>query len=309
MHVEQLFSTISQYPDNRCLKICFVGKEYPVLFCCFLRQALQDVLGKITTVDLTQVELSQVYSGLSMSFLGQKSAFWLGNVGELSPKNKSKLLSFLKLYQGPHTILFFDQQVPDVDSLVVQLPETLYYADFSCFVRPLFKQMKVPFFKKVFDHCQQLDLDTICLLAQYAPVISKPDAFITTWLPTLIEPDRSLFVLGTYFFAKNDKAFWQCWHALYKQYSDVFWTVFWSEQLYKAASFVVYARAKKMQEAKKISYNLPFTFIQKDWKSYGQKELAVAHDHLYTIDWNIKNGLQPNFELFFLKFFANEFCK
>ena len=60
-------------------------------------------------------------------------------------------------------------------------------------------------------------------------------------------------------------------------------------------------------DAKQISFRLPFTFVQKDWRSYSIRELKNAHQFIYTLDYDFKHGSTMAFDLFFSKFFSNQF--
>ena len=96
--------------------------------------------------------------------------------------------------------------------------------------------------------------------------------------------------------------FFESWNSMSRDYSDLFWTTFWSEQLFKASAYISLNNGKNFLQAKRIAYRLPFSFIQKDWKMLKVHELAQAHNQLYAIDMNIKNGLNAHLEHFYLNF-------
>ena len=98
----------------------------------------------------------------------------------------------------------------------------------------------------------------------YAKVLgANTDYFISAWLEKIITPERSLFTLSTYFFAKKAQLFFAEWKNIFGQYSEQFWIAFWSEQLWRAHHYVDYSKAKQFALAKKIGYRLPFTFMQR----------------------------------------------
>jgi hypothetical protein len=65
---------------------------------------------------------------------------------------------------------------------------------------------------------------------------------------------------------------------------------------------------KKVVEAKKAQYKLPFSFINRDWSSYSLDELRDAHHCLATLDYQLKNGSSDiGLEYFYTKFFDHKF--
>ena len=62
-------------------------------------------------------------------------------------------------------------------------------------------------------------------------------------------------------------------------------------------------------DAKRISYRLPFSFINGGWKKINSEELKNAHHFIYNLDYNIKNGAGTyGLELLYSKFFQGEFA-
>ena len=61
-------------------------------------------------------------------------------------------------------------------------------------------------------------------------------------------------------------------------------------------------------QAKTMAFRLPFSFIQTDWKKYAPAELRAAHDFVYGMDHQLKNGGDAFcFDLFYSKFFSGQF--
>lgn len=287
--------------------ICFVGNDYPALFFSPIKQKLKCHIPLVTIDSIThEVELK---SYLEMSFLGSKTLYWLSP--DLIDSNPH-LLPYLMHYQGPNIISFFSQKPKSVENaLIINLPSEINYALFLELFNilfPLYGKKSSHFIKNIFDNYSSLSLDSSYLLMQYCILVgNKSDIFMQEWLSSIVYPEKSLFTLSTYFFAKKGPLFFELWNKISEDYSELFWITYWSEQLFKAYAFIVLNNDNNFLQAKKIAYRLPFSFIQKDWKSISLIELQNAHDHLYQLDWNIKNGLSNNFEHFYLKFFLNQF--
>ena len=71
----------------------------------------------------------------------------------------------------------------------------------------------------------------------------------------------------------------------------------------QALIYVQRARREGMLEAKKGTYRLPFSFLNKDWQKYSPDSLVAAHDALYRFDYNLKHGGTVNgLELWYHRF-------
>lgn len=286
---------------------CFVAKTYPLLYLAFIKQLIEKQCGSLTTIDVSVMSVRELYSSLEISFLGQKNYFWLTNIQELNQKNRSTLIAYLQKYKGPNTLFLCESQEL-LGAENIELLEHIGHQDFEAYARACNTlPIKQAFFKEVFRRYPKLSLDSLALLMNYSQVISRPALFFDHWLPLIVESNCSLFALTTYFFGKNEEAFWPYWALIYHEYSDPFWTVFWGDQLFRAYSFITYTQKGKAADAKKIAYNLPFTFMQRDRKKVTRTELANAHQFIYDLDWNVKNGLHPHFQLFFLSYFSGDF--
>jgi hypothetical protein len=125
----------------------------------------------------------------------------------------------------------------------------------------------------------------------------------------IIVPETSLFVISQYFFAKDSRAFFNVWHQYQLEYPLAFWSVFWSEQLWRAYFVWFYLNQKNHAAAKSMSFRLPFTYLQKDWKKSSLTELKNAHQYIYELDLNAKSSVETTYslDLFYSKFFSNEF--
>ena len=142
----------------------------------------------------------------------------------------------------------------------------------------------------------------------YQSVIGrKSEAFFAQWLSKIITPNKSLFSLSQYLFARQSQAFLQQWKALKDDFPDEFWIAYWSEQLWQAALFVMRAKAQGYDAAKRGAFRLPFSFINKDWQKHNEQSLVAAHDALYKLDYNLKNSAGGHgLELWYAIFFASK---
>jgi hypothetical protein len=289
---------------------CFVGNEYPTLFFPTLQHKIKQTFPLVTVLDSIDNEAA-LKAHLEITFLGTQTYYWLTE--DFLVKNKN-LLSSLVRYKGPNAIGFFTQKLsPELIEFatVIELPTHVDYELFITlfsYVYPEYAKKCALITKKIFNKHTTITLNSSYLLMNYCILVgNKSDIFIEEWLNTIVHPEKSLFNLSMYFFAKKPSQFFELWNTLSGDYSELFWTTYWSEQLFKAYAFITLSNAQNFIQAKRMAYRLPFSLIQKDWKSLTCTELKNAHEHLYTLDWNIKNGLSSNFTHFFVQFFLNKF--
>ena len=288
---------------------CFSGPKYPALFFSIIKQKLKKILPLVSLDTLENEALLKAH--LEMSFLGSQTLYWLSQ--DLI-ETYSTIVPYLVHYKGPNVVAFFTTKpLPaSTDNIVIiEVPAEVNYQLFKelfTILYPTHAQKSSDLIKKVFKKYVKLTLDSSYMLMHYCILIgNKSDLFIQEWLTSIILPEKSLFTLSTYFFAKKSSLFFELWNSIASDYSEPFWTTYWSEQLFKAYAFIALSNNNNYIQAKRIAYRLPFSFMQKDWKSISLDELKNAHDHLYTLDWNLKNGLATNFEHFYLNFFLNKF--
>ena len=128
--------------------------------------------------------------------------------------------------------------------------------------------------------------------------------FFKQWYARLITPQKSLFTLSQYFFARQFQPFLKLWKSCEAEFPQEFWVVYWSEQLFHAALFVHRARTKGYSVAKEEAHKLPFSFINNDWQNYTEAQLTTAHQQIYQLDYDMKHGAEYGLELFYHKFMA-----
>lgn len=309
MNFIEFINTCNDKTGSRKLPpvFCFVGKKYPALFFQHLRKVYQHKEYVIQSLDCQTMIADGAYkSHLEMSFLGNTYLYWLAHIVDLDIKQQVTLQNYLEKYEGPHTVYFFVDKPLQIKISTIDLAHDIdiecYVQLFSLFFPDQVSKSKNPVILALFRKYKVIPLEDACLLMQYALVLgSKIDyESVAALFDTLIVPEKSLFVLSTLFFAKQDREFFQLWYTIKDEYSDVFWTTYWSEQLFRAYCFIELMQKKDFAQAKKSAFRLPFSFVQRDWKNIKVATLKTAHDHITTIDWNIKNGISPYFEHFFL---------
>jgi hypothetical protein len=306
--------------NNYCV-IVFVGGDYPLLFFSLFKQYISKNTGnRFLSLDGEQADLAALQTELSMSLLVEKSFYWCNNVHTMPTEKREAFLKYSLQYAGPHVLWFFAEQAEQVSDLakqnnticIVQLPAEATKQIWNLLQELFFpaSKQKSAVFDTLFEQSASISLDKACLLLQYGTLIHQTQLkyFINEWLKDIVVPEQSLFTLSGYLFAKKSTLFYETWLSMKDTYPPQFWISFWSEQVFRAACFINYARAEKFTEAKKVAFRLPFTFIKKDWKLFSLKSLIEAHDLLYQLDHSVKNGGDAAlpFDIFYSKFFVNE---
>lgn len=312
MTIHQLLATIRDKKPISQSVVLLTGESYPLLFCSQLFISLKKTEQVITPV---VDDVSQLRGQLETSFLGQGMQYWLCSFDELSKANKQAWFSYLHSYTGPHTIFFFSSEVPQpihASWFVVRMPAHVdkelmehilgWYNGNAKTARAAIEKLAV-----IHD---QISLDVAVLLVQYALVMgTNSQEFFNTWLDKIIEPTSSLFTLSQAFFAKQPRQFFTHLAPMDDYYVPQFWISFWSEQLWRASAYLALMQANERADAKRISFRLPFSFLNRDWRRYSHQELQRAHHFLYDIDYQLKHGGSPlALDLFYSKFLTGGFA-
>ncbi|MBI2774560.1 hypothetical protein HYX58_00995 [Candidatus Dependentiae bacterium] len=314
MNLTSFMRTIDQaqiYQDHAILAL--KAPEYPLLFSsALLKKIKQQSALECVMLDLEQREDASLKAELSVGFLGQRVLYWLGDLSRLENKRHKVLLQFLSSYRGPHLIVFYSDlfESSSNQQLIIELKEKITREELSSLAVCLMGSTDTKHLDALLTQHETYAVEAGCLLIQYASIMSRPMVhdFQTKWLTQIIAGESSLFTLSGHFFSGNQKSFFSQWQLLRETYPDIFWIAFWSEQLFRAASFIELMRANEQVQAKKIAFRLPFMFIKGAWQNYNVAQLQQAHDFLYRVDCSFKQGGQPfSLELFYLKFFLNEF--
>lgn len=295
--------------------VIFTAADYQVLFFATLLDRLkQKTTPAPKSLSYVEASVASLQAQLSTTFLGQHDVIWCGNISALDPALKKSMLAFLATYEGPHALYAFiaEKDLPESfdKQQIVNLNDPLSPAEREQLIALLFDRLE---WKHLFELTQEsyktMSLDMLVLFAQYRLVLGKNvQPFMQTWFEKIVAPDESLFTLAQWFFARKPQHFYRTWHVLKDAYDPVFWTTFWSEQVWRAYYTVSFCKAQELAQAKQMAYKLPFSFLQRDWKQFSEAELLRAHDFLTTADFRIKNGASDLFlDLFFNNFFSKRF--
>lgn len=287
---------------------CFITKQDSLLLSHIFKKKFETFAAQ-SRVYSSYDSFLAMKAQLEMSFLGQTSAFWFTqDIISQDPE----LLVYLSTYAGPHMVGYALEQKARVhaNEVIIEVPDDISYEQFiACFkaLYPTSWHKALRCAQQLFKRTSTIPVQSGMVLMYYCMLIgSKSDAFLEEWLPILLNPEKSLFTLSSLLFAKKEQQFFRLWSLLAPDYSEPFWTTYWSEQFFRAALFVSFMHEQKIAQAKKVAYRLPFSFVQKDWKNSSVSALKQAHDHLSTIDWNIKNGLPAHFDYFYAHFFMQK---
>lgn len=312
MHLTEFLKKISQ-PGSLQSQVVFSfkGSEYPLFFFSRLMQKITALHGIVVQkIDLVEADPASVKSQLAMSFLGEHYLYWLGNLADLEGKKKQAWLALASTYTGPHKLAFFVDEEAAATGDFIELPPAVdqnLYEELFTFLKQ--EKISKALVKKIMARGEKISLDTACLLFEYQAVVGAgTEQFFEHWFSKLVSSEKSLFILSQHFFAKAERPFTELWQGVRADYPDVFWVTFWSEQLWRAHYVVKCLQEKNLVEAKKISFRLPFSFMQRDWRKVSLRELSAAHQRIYDLDFALKNGAsETGLDLFFVQFFAGTF--
>lgn len=292
--------------------VCFKSKEYTPVFFATLFKVLRPNSLNINFINISDLDILNLKLQLEQSFLGNNNFYWLGNITNY--KYKKELILYLNSYQGPHYVTFFinDEEIISFNKLTITYDGFITLDEYNSLLVlwPNVKQDLIRIFiKKIFELSSKLSLDQFCIFVNYSLLLgARHSSFMSDWLEKILISNQSFFTLSKHFFAFEPKSFYKYWNIISNNYSSVFWTTYWSEQLYRAFNFILLRKQGKNLQAKQVAYKLPFSFIQNDWKKASLSELREAHQFIYDLDCSIKNGASDfSVELFYVKFFERRF--
>src|SRR5437868_13142017 len=104
--------------------LCFYGlEEGPLLFFSFFLRYLRTTHIKVEVINVAELGLDSFLPRLHSSFLGESVFYWLGDIYQVSEKDRAKFYTVIKDYVGPHTIAFFSgTRCESTTEYGVQLP-------------------------------------------------------------------------------------------------------------------------------------------------------------------------------------------
>lgn len=296
---------------NQQKSISFEGNEFPPFFfdLLFKKMVAEKILAaKPSSIFLQSQSAEGLRAILGQSILGESKLFWLGNISEFIKTQKKFSLSELEHYHGPNSIIYFVSS-KEANKTSISIDNTIN-KETAMFIGKSFTEQaskKIDYVvETVFQKFKTLDLNATCKLLHYAPLMSSKElkSAIPYTLSILSSKNSSLFELSENFFSYKSQPFFALWSILEKQYPPMFWVSYWSEQIWKAYYTRLYLQQKNFVAAKKISYRLPHSFINKTWKNFTLEQLRYLHQKLYNIDFAIKKGSSfYSLDLFYLAHF------
>jgi hypothetical protein len=296
--------------------LCFMGKEYPLLFFSYFIRFLTNQGTRVTVLDSLEMDVSSLKAYLETVTFDGTVTYYITNSYELPLKKRQEWHAYIQSYRGPHTIIFFSNNekstVHNNYYREIELPQAVAIRDFvdlRFLVHDMALNEQVSFASFFAAEHISLSLDNAFLFICYEAVLGKNvNEFFKDWMPNLIEPTQSLFLLSQHFFSKNSRKFFSLWSQAERAYQSPFWVAFWSDQLWRAYLYCDLMHKKEYAEAKKAGYKLPFSLLNRDWSSLQLDELRNALSYLADLDFKLKNGGSLiGFELFFNNFFSHVF--
>ena len=182
----------------------------------------------VSFIDVHQEDFSGVQAKLETSFLGQKTIYWLKNCIDLDEKKKKQLLTYLSGYSGPNIVGIFlslDMPTPpNAQEIIIEpLIDQKTFTHIAQFLDKDTPIVSGQLLTRVYKQSETIPLDTLCLLMHYQKVLGgNTDYFISSWLEKIVTPEKSLFTLSTYFFAKKAQLFLSEWKKISQEYSEQF---------------------------------------------------------------------------------------
>lgn len=316
MKLQDFIEIVSVFDTNSFKRIIFRGSDYPLLFISLLQNKLKKSY-LVESIDVSDASIDTILMRFETTFLGQSIIFFIKNLNQGESKKITAVSNYIQAYKGPHSFFFFeDNDDPakhnNEQSLIIDIDQPIDKVLFLSLLKFFdCKELKSvnEAILKIFSSQTKLTIDNACLLIHYLQMAgSAASDVIHAWLPLIIESDTSFFSLSHYFFSKNIASFYKEWQQVQSDYNDMFWITYWSEQLWRATQVTYFLQNKQFNKAKSISYRLPFSFVQQDWKKYNLEQLKKAHNFVYTMDHQLKNGSDiALLDLFYIKFFSDTF--
>lgn len=317
LQLSQFLERFNDKPQINSKVIGFIGSfdDLPLLTLSQIGNKLAQTYNiELKKLEIIEQNFFEWQSQINSSFLGLSRVYWLTGTEDI--KNLTHVLNLLDQYDGPHYLFFYisREQIEKIvakNIVFVDLPTIIDKKSYSIVANSLYQLSSTESYAtELFSRVEKISVEQSCLILNYLELTGtfSSDLLTSDWFEKIITPERSLFLLSQYFFAKDEKNFFKVWQLIKEDYSDMFWLSFWSEQMWRAYYVTLFHQKKSPIALKKMSFRLPFSFIQKQCKEYSIAELKKAHDFLYNLDFSLKNGTtQSTIEIFYLSFFSDSF--
>lgn len=301
-------NTVSDFPTLTFTNF-IESDQFSILFLNYLKSKFDH---SCISIDIQEASLANLKQSLEIAFLGTKQIYFIKNFNELEDKQKKEFYGYIVKYNGPHSAIFFDTKKiieSNKNIISIDLPENInletYSKLFTLFLPNITLNPNLS--AKIFEK-RNITLGFACQLIKYQAVLGKNiDTFFDIWLDKINPESKSLFDLSQGFFSKDLNKFLILWNKQKEDYPIEFWVSFFSEQIWQAYLFILRSKKLGIIEAKKKARFLPFLFMNKLWQNYTTEYLSQAHNNLYIFDYNLKNGLAENLDLWLYKFMLKQF--
>lgn len=289
--------------SNQSIVFFVMDADYPCLFFAHLFKQVRPLIGHVQSLDFHDAENAHAMrAACESSFLGNKSYYWCKHTGALDAKRRALWLDYFKRYRGPNCLLVGASQVPTgIDKHIVQI--TIEELTTTSEIQQILawsgiRDIKLRSFiaAELCKRTKKVPLDTVCLSAYYGMLAGADYAAILPRIfDTLLLPEKSLFNLSGFLLARNGQQFFRAWGAIADDYPEIFWISYWADVLWRAYFFASRMQAGNIVEAKQIGNRLPFSFLQRDWKTADTDRLKSGVVSLYEMDRDLKNGAENSY--------------
>jgi hypothetical protein len=300
-------------------KVCFKNNaSSPLFFQQILKQMeeTKSLPAERLKLNLDSIDFKTLFSTLSQSVLGSTNFFWLGEIDlDSKDKKQKEFVNYILNYDGPNFIAFStsteSSKLTFKNGVVVKIENNInidLFEKLKLFFNINFTSLKAEVIKIFFKQVKTIQLDAACMLLNYIELVSArfTDEYLR-YLLTLYGETPSLNLLSESFFSKKANDFFNVWGKVHGEYTDIFWLVFWSDQIWRAHNFIKNIENKNFIEAKKSSSRLPFSFTNTHWQKHKCSDLAKCYNFLYSVDYKIKRGSQfCALDFFYLKYFLGK---
>jgi|GEM_PF-5555730 len=243
--------------------------------------------------------LSDIKEILENSFLGMGCTYFIWDIEQCHMTIATQLMHYLGTYRGPHRVYLFCHEAASCIAMwkgpSIYLPHEMSVSYFNKFclswfvAHGLHKQIAPLVIKE-----GSIALYEVALLLPYAPLLGKTllVPFREQYVPRIIRAEnKSLFNLLDAWWQKKGSLFYALWRTMHNLYSEQFWIVFWSDQLFRGYMYAYCMRQKSELIAQKIAARkLPFLYTKTGWRIQSLAAVQKIHGMFYALDYTSKTG-------------------
>lgn len=300
------------FPENTHCEFLVMHEPCPTLL-LWLQKAWMQQGCLFKSIYASELDGSDIELVLCMSLLQSPSIIMIVMDIDSSRKMYQRIIEYCLHYQGPYQVILVTSSskgsaLPVRQHTVIEVPKQVDYHLFTVLCQLMHQcaphQSVTKLFFDYTSRCtNKLTVPQACLLIPYVNLIGRGrDHFFSSWLSALLQSAPSLFTLSQHLFARDARAFYTTWNWVRSRYADEFWATYWSDQLWQAHCFIVAMHMGGQEQASGFSKGLPFSFMQRGWRSYRAELFTDVLALLYQYDCRTKQGgLEIPYELLFQK--------